>query len=275
MRPKDKMLIDCAAIDQAYAYLTKPEHLTSVRVAGDVVELLTALEASGMEREQLQMELNALVAKDGLRAFWWQKSIDEARLTEKLEEQTHHDWHKAIAERNHLRLRCRELEAERDETREQLDTAWRLREKACDERDEARKWALKFGREGIRARQRSAVYELRVVSESGERQAQINSLITDRDDAIKASLLFQRANMKLSSERDEAHAQLAGVRDTYDTTVNIAVRARAQRDSARNDALDEALTAARKVIQETRAVISDKTIINDRLTTVLLSLKTE
>ena len=294
MRPKDKMLIDCAAIDQAYAYLTKPKHLASVRVAGDVVELLTALEARdaeigafnsafgnadshaeieptmGMLREEveelaaslygrhehapghelaqiagiainwlrrldklplprrdiagmlarkdakigrLQTELDAKSDKLELAEFWWGQSADEARA--RALELVHGN--------NRLYDRC-------------VD--------AVEERDEAREWANR------RTRTANELYgcNTKLYNKAGD-ASKWTAVLSDEVSSLRSQLATASNDLRtqLTSallERDKAYAQLAGVRDAYDTTVDIAVRARAQRDSARNDALDEADGAA-------------------------------
>jgi len=344
MRPKDEMLIDCAAIDQAYTYLTKPEHLASVRVAGDVVELLTALEASGTEIERLQTELDA-------------KSDKRAAPKE------HHQLRDVLRERDEVFARCEKAEKERDEAQCKAFEWRNERDEAradCDEleldlgisdarvksieyakvtqqRDEAREWANRRHQvtQHWRTRYNEAIGEnaklrrneldderdIAVLWQSngeadkeiGELKAKIiaqeqealDAMHTLRDAGIASvasiadtALGIQRKintahqeeiddlNRQLATASNDLRTQLtsallereqglrptfAGVRDAYDTTVDIAVRARAQRDGARNGALDEAAERAHKILYNTCTAFR----FADRVAAEIRALKSE
>jgi len=241
MRPKDEMLIDCAAIDQAYTYLTKPEHLASVRVAGDVVELLTALEASGTEIERLQTELDAKSDKLELAEFWWGQSADEARA--RALELVHGN--------NRLYDRCVDAVEERDEAREWANRRTRTANelygcntKLYNKAGDASKWTAVLSDEVSSLRSQLA-------TASNDLRTQLTSALLEREQGLRPTF--------------------AGVRDAYDTTVDIAVRARAQRDGARNGALDEAAERAHKILYNTCTAFR----FADRVAAEIRALKSE
>jgi len=256
MRPKDKMLIDCAAIDQAYAYLTKPRHLASVRVAGDVVELLTALEARDAEIVRLQTEVDAKSNKLALMEFWWGKSANEGReRCDKLDT----DLNDALKACQLFQRANMKLNAERDEVFARC-------EKAEAERDEARKWAGKYGRkltesqeiarqqykENSQLRGKIATQEQEILDALDLLQdAGKSATVSVTDAAIDIQRKIKAAHRE---EIDDLRSQLTCARADKDVLHAGLTSALSERDSlrsqlatARNDALGNAVVMCNNV----------------------------
>lgn len=101
------------------------------------------------------------------------------------------------------------------------------RESAEAERDEAREWAWKY-KTAYKDTEREALRALDVLTNAGKESI---------DEISEYAIQLQN---KLKAENADLRAQLATVQEVHDTTLDIALKARAQRDSAWNYALDMA-----------------------------------